>query len=196
VARADVNRSGTAQSESNGPPRFRRAGIVARWKPVHLGHAAALRALCDVAGEALIGIGSSNRYDVRNPFTARETADMIRLVLGRRPGWRLIEVPDLDDGPRWRGLILDLFGSLDVFVTDNAYVASLLRGDYSIVRPVELVPLEARVRVDGTMVRGAMARGGDWRTLVPAEVAGYIDGNGLEERLQREFGAETLAAER
>ena len=170
--------------------------MVARWKPVHLGHAAALRALCDAAGEALIGIGSSNRYDVRNPFTAAETADMIRFVLGRRPGWRLIEVPDLDDGPRWRVMILDLFGALDVFVTDNAYVASLLRGDYSIVRPVELVPPEARVRVDGTMVRRAMARGGAWRTLVPPEVAGYIDGNGLEERLRREFGAETLAAER
>jgi nicotinamide-nucleotide adenylyltransferase len=43
--------------------------MVARWKPVHRGHAVVLRALSDRAEQALIGIGSSNRYDSRNPFT-------------------------------------------------------------------------------------------------------------------------------
>mgnify|MGYP002750839863 CR=1 FL=1 len=57
--------------------RFERIGMVARWRPVHLGHAPILRALCDRATHALIGIGSSNRYDFRNPFTLEETIDMI-----------------------------------------------------------------------------------------------------------------------
>jgi nicotinamide mononucleotide adenylyltransferase len=43
----------------------------------------------------VIGIGSSNRYDVRNPFTPEESADMIRRVLGDRGRYSLIPVPDL-----------------------------------------------------------------------------------------------------
>ena len=173
--------------------RFERIGMVARWRPVHLGHAPVLRALCDRADQALIGIGSSNRYDARNPFTLEETGDMIRLVLAARENYQLIPVPDLDDGPRWRLMILDLFGPLDVFVTANPYVASLLAGDYRLLRPVELVPEEERIAIDGRLVRCAMARGDGWRYLVPPEVAEYLTDRRLDERFRREFGLQTLA---
>jgi nicotinamide-nucleotide adenylyltransferase len=83
-----------------------RIGMVARWRPVHLGQAAVLQALCDRADEALIGIGSANRYNLRNPFTAEETMEMIRLVLDGRDNYTLLPIPDLDDGPRWRKMIL------------------------------------------------------------------------------------------
>ena len=173
--------------------RLERIGTVARWRPVHRGHAPVLRALCDRATEALIGIGSSNRYDVRNPFTLEETAAMIRLVLSSRENYTLIPVPDLDDGPRWRLMVIDLFGSLDLFVTDNPYVASLLAADYRIIRPVELVPEDERIALDGRMVRREMARGDGWRNLVPAKVVDYIVTKRLDERFRHEFGLQTLA---
>jgi nicotinamide-nucleotide adenylyltransferase len=174
-------------------PRVERIGMVARWQPVHLGHAPILRALCDVAGTALVGIGSSNRYNLRSPFRLQETMDMIRLVLPGRENYELIPVPDLDDGPRWRLMILDLFGPLDLFVTDNPYVWSLLAKDYEVIRPVVLVPQEERVAIEGRMVRREMARGGDWQALVPGQVADYIRARGLDERFRRDFGLETLA---
>ena len=172
---------------------FGRLGMVARWRPVHLGQSPVLRALCDRADHALIGIGSSNRYNLRNPFSLEETSDMIRLVLAERENYALIPVPDLDDGPRWREMILDLFGPLDLFVTDNLYVASLLAEDYTITRPVTLVPDDEKVPIDGTMVRWEMARGEGWRQLVPVEVADYIAVHQLDERFRREFGLQTLA---
>jgi nicotinamide-nucleotide adenylyltransferase len=174
---------------------FERVSMVARWRPVHLGQSPVLRALCDHADHALIGIGSSNRYNLRNPFTLEETSDMIRLVLAGRENYTLVPVPDLDDGPRWREMILDLFGLLDLFVTDNPYVASLLTDDYTITRPVTLVPNHEKVPIDGTMVRREMARGDGWRPLVPPEVAEYISLNQLDERFRREFGLGTLALE-
>lgn len=174
-------------------PRFARIGMVARWRPVHNGQAAVLRALCANAREVLIGIGSSNRYNARNPFTLSETEDMLHLVLDGRDNVRVIPVPDLDDGPRWRLMLLDLFGPLDLFVTDNPYVANLLGDDYPLRRPVELVPLNERVRVDGSMVRAAMARGERWQAWVPEKVAEYIQSNGLDVRFRKEFGLETLA---
>ncbi len=169
--------------------------MIARWRPVHLGQAPVLRALCERATVALIGIGSSNRYNVRNPFTADETADMIRLVLADRANYTLIPVPDLDDGPRWRTMVQELFGRLDLFVTDNPYVASLLNDAYQVIRPIVLVPEEDRAPVEGSRVRREMARGDGWRELVPVEVAAYIIKHQLDERFRREFGLETLALE-
>jgi nicotinamide-nucleotide adenylyltransferase len=168
--------------------------MVARWKPVHLGHEPVLRALCDRGERALIGVGSSNRHNLKNPFTFEESVEMIRLALGGRANCEVLPVPDLDDGPRWRTMVAALFGPLDLFVTDNPYVAHLMAPKYCIGRPVDLVPPQERVPLDGTMVRSEMARGSGWREMVPPEVADYIVERGLDERFRREFGLETLAS--
>lgn len=47
-----------------------RLGMIARWQPVHQGNAAVLRGVCGFSEQALIGIGSSNRSDLRKPFPA------------------------------------------------------------------------------------------------------------------------------
>lgn len=185
--------SAAAASEPSAHTRFGRLGMIARWRPVHRGHAAALAALCDRAEHALIGIGSANRYNFRNPFTCDETADMLRLALAGRDNFELIPVPDLDDGPRWRALVVEQFGPLDAFCSDNPYVASLLAADYPIIRPVELVPPEAHVPIDGALVRRAMAHGDGWADLVPPAIADYIRCRGLDARFRREFGLQTLA---
>ena len=188
--------------------------MVARWKPVHLGQAAVLRALCSGAGHVLIGVGSSNRYNVRNPFTFEETESMLRLVLDgiglplrglrdtaatntppTRPAgkYEILPVPDLDDGPRWRVMVKDMFGKLDAFVTDNPYVANLMKDDYRLMRPVDWLDPSEHLRIDGTTVRVMMAKGAKWQDWVPERVAQYIQENKLDERFRREFGLETLA---
>jgi nicotinamide-nucleotide adenylyltransferase len=175
------------------PERFGRLGTVARFKPVHLGHAAVLDTIGAVADDLVVGVGSANRYDVRNPFTAEESTEMVRLVLGERPGLRILPVPDLGHGPRWSAMVAEIFGPLDAFVTANPYVRDLLQGRYRVLHPLTLIPRERHVRVDGTLVRRAMAQGEGWRPLVPPAVAAYLDERGLPARFRREFGLETLA---
>lgn len=175
--------------------RYGRIGTVARWKPVHLGHEAMLVSLLERADHLVIGIGSANKHDARNPFTAAETRDMLERILNGRNNFEIIEVPDLGHGPRWRAQALALYGPLDLFVSENDYVRSLLAPVYPTAIPVRFVPPERRVPVDGTMVRRAMARGGDWRALVPSAVAAYLDERELVTRFRREFGLETLAQE-
>jgi nicotinamide-nucleotide adenylyltransferase len=132
---------------------------------------------------------------MRNPFSFLETVDMIRLVLEGRENYTLLPVPDLDDGPRWSEMVTELFGPLDLFVTANPYVWSLLADKYTLIRPIELIPVDARVAVDGTMVRRSMARGEEWHVWVPGEVADYITTRQLDVRFRREFGLQTLALE-
>jgi len=192
---------------------YYRIGMIARWKPVHIGQVAVLRALCQQSERVLVGIGSSNRYNARNPFTLEETEDMLRLalessgldtqrtLLDHRPphtdsaNIEIVPVPDLDDGPRWRVMVKELFGELDLFVTDNPYVTNLMKDIYQLARPVDLIPPGERVRVDGSMARASMARGERWQDWVPARCVEYIESRGLDERFRREFGLQTLAME-
>ncbi len=176
-----------------GVGQFGTLAIIARWKPVHLGHEAVLRAICRLSDRALIGIGSSNRYDCNNPFTAVESREMIEIVLEDFSNFELLEIPDLDDGPRWREMVISMMPELDYFLTDNPYVASLLADDYRIMRPVELLSPEDRVAVEGRMVRRAMARGDRWEDLLSEDVGAYLRKRGLDQRFRREFGLETLA---
>jgi nicotinamide-nucleotide adenylyltransferase len=184
---------GNVSSSTSAHTTYHRIGMVARWRPVHLGQAAVLEAMGRAAEQCLIGIGSANRYDLRNPFTLGETESMLHLVTGDQPSFRIIPIPDLDDGPGWRQMVYELFGDLDLFLTDNRYVWSLMTGLYPLARPVTLVPPAHRVEVSGTMVRSAMAGGDGWQELVPEKVAAYLVSSRLDKRFRREFGLQTLA---
>lgn len=165
-----------------------RIAMVARWKPVHLGHAAVLRGLSDAGRQVIIGIGSSNKYDARNPFSAAETAAMIGRVLAGRSNYTVIEVPDLGNGPKWRLMVRELCGPLDAFVTANDYVHGLMEEFYPIVHPAALLDPRDRSRLTGTQVRRAMLAGGDdWQKLVPRCIADYLIEQKLLDRFRREF---------
>ncbi|MCA8924443.1 MAG: hypothetical protein KDD82_21715 [Planctomycetes bacterium] len=171
-------------------------GLVCRFKPLHLGHAAILRAACRSGARVKVGVGSANRYDLRNPFTFEETADMLAAYLGPRcDRWEVLRVDDLGHGPRWRAMVAELFGPLELFVSANPYVRELMGSVYPLAHPLELIPAEDRVPVDGTGVRRALARGEAWERLVPPETAQFLAERGLPERFRREFGLETLALE-
>jgi nicotinamide-nucleotide adenylyltransferase len=170
-----------------------RAAIIGRWRPVHEGHAVVLRCLCGVAGQVVVGIGSANRYDWRNPFTLDEVRQMLRCVLDDRHGVEIVALDDLGDGPRWRELVKRVIGPVDVVFTANPYVRHLLAGHYRVEHPVVVVPQDQRAPVEGAMVRRMMARGEAWDRLVPAPVAELIRSRGLAQRFRNEFGLETLA---
>lgn len=175
------------------PARARHIAMIARWKPVHRGHAAVLHALLDHADRVTVGIGSANRHDADNPFSAEETARMIDAALDGRGGYTIVPVDDLGDGPKWARGVVERLGVLDYFVTANAYVRSLLRDTYVVVHPAALVDPARRVKLSGTMVRRAMAEGAAWREMVPAAVAGLMEREGWVERFRLEFGAATRA---
>ncbi len=175
-------------------------GLVGRFKPLHNGGAAMLESICDNADHVLIGIGSSNKYNSRNPFTAEESRGMIDAYLSQRfSNYSFIEVPDFahipeySDGQKWKEYVVGHFGKLDYFVSGNSYVSELLQDKYRIIHTAEKIPSEKRTCLRATTVRMEMAKGCDWKRLVPKEVADYLEKNGLVERFRREFGLETIA---
>ena len=178
---------------------FKRVGVIGRFRPLHIGSANMLDALCECSEHVIIGIGSANRYNVRSSFTTEETKEMIDLYLSNRfSNYEIISIddfghlPEFRDGQRWREEILNKYGTLDMFVAGNAYVLNLLKEWYKTTHPSTLVPPEKRVPISGTMTRIEMAKAGNWEQYVPLAVAAYLKEKGLVERFRKEFGLQTL----
>ena len=153
-----------------------------------------------MADLAIIGIGSSNKYNLRNPFTAEETEQMIRrTVSSEYSNYQIIPIPDYahipeySDGQKWRENIKEEFGELDAFITGNGHVTKLLYNDYQIINPADLIPEAKGFRIRSTEVRVRMAKHENWQDLVPAQVVDYLESNNLVERFRSEFGPQTIA---
>ena len=177
-----------------------RVGFVGRFKPLHNGGYSLLESACKNSDHVLIGIGSCNKYNLRNPFTAEESEEMIRRTLS--PVYSNFEisyvpdfaqVPEFSDGKEWKKYIVDKFGKLDYFISGNDFVRELLADSYPLLQPYEIIPEERKVRLKSTEVRIEMARFGDWESLVPKPVEEYLKQNGIVERFRSEFGIKTLA---
>jgi nicotinamide-nucleotide adenylyltransferase len=169
--------------------------ILGRWQPTHRGHQSALQALCSQFDKIIIGIGSSNIQDFRNPFSFSEVEAMLNLSLAGYSNFEFLPVPDVIDDLIWYQSVSQSFGELKYFVSANPYVKSLLNETYTISHPREFMAPERRVAVSGTVVRREMARGDDWQSLVPKVVAMYIKENQLDERFRSQYGLQTLAME-
>ncbi len=178
-----------------------RVGVIGRFKPLHNGGALMLDALCENADRVIIGLGSSNRYNLRNPFTAEESAGMIQAYLSPRySNYELIPIPDFGhipnfrDGEEWSGYARKELGSLDHFVSGNEYVSDLLKDTYSIIHPAALISPEQYLNIKATEVRLKMARDEHWKLLVPELVVNYLESNDLVNRFRKEFGGQTITA--
>lgn len=177
-----------------------KVGTIGRFKPLHNGAYLMLRTLCENAEEVRIGIGSANKYNLRNPFTADESEAIIREALQDEfSNFKVYKIPDFAhiaeyaDGKKWRQNVREIFGELDLFVTANPYVNQLLREEYKILHPAELIPREKMIRLRATEIRVAIARYDDWQNFVPEKVVSYLEKNGIVDRFREEFGLATLS---
>src|SRR3989344_6572629 len=119
-----------------------KVGLIARFKPLHIGAARMLEAVCSNADYVTIGIGSSNKYNLRNPFTASESEEMVHAFLKNRfSNYNVVHVPDFAhipeyaDGEKWKSYIIENFGDIDFFVSSNPFVTDLLKDSYKIIHP-------------------------------------------------------------
>ena len=171
------------------------AAILGRWQPVHLGHQAALQSLCERFERVTIGIGSSNVTDYRSPFALDHIRAMLHLALDGFSNYRIIPIPDDPDDAAWQQSVRIAFSQPDVLFTANPWVAHLLEDTFPLAHPAAAIPPGRRVKVSGTMVRRALARGAEWQQLLPPPVADYLAAHGLEKTFRARFGLHTLAME-
>jgi len=135
-----------------------------------------------MCSRVVIAIGSSQENNTAdNPFSAAERREMIQRAL---QGVNIIpvfdvafvEVPDMNSDEAWARNIIELAGGAHKLWTGNDDTKRCFAGTGIEIQTIKEVP-----GISATDVRKRMKEGGDWKALVPPEVAAYLgEINGVE----------------
>jgi nicotinamide-nucleotide adenylyltransferase len=158
--------------------------LVGRFQPFHLGHLSAVRQATQGVDELIIVVGSSQRsHEFRNPFTAGERIEMIRLTLIADPKMdehrvMLIPVPDTDLHLLWTYQLDILLPRYNRVYTNDPFTKYLFSE-----RGIKVIQtrMYKRRELSATEVRTRMVQDKDWKSLVSSQTAKFIlDINGVE----------------
>jgi cytidyltransferase-like protein len=101
--------------------------FIGRFQPFHKGHLFALRQALKKFDKVIIGIGSINVLNEKNPFTFEERKRMIKESLKNFKGkYKIIGIPDFPDDLEWKNYCLKK-ANFDVVVTGSAWVKNVLK---------------------------------------------------------------------
>ena len=167
-----------------------KALLLGRFQPLHLGH---LKVITDIVKEAeyiVIAVGSAQySHAPDNPFTAGERHTMIAQTLKARgiENYHLVGIEDIHRYAVWVSHVVSQTPTFDKVYAHNPLSIRLFsEAGYDVVE----LALHEPDRYSGAEVRRRMIHGEDWRSLVPEEVAKYIEEvNGIE-RLRTLAGGE------
>ena len=160
---------------------MRRAIFIGRFQPFHNGHLYGLRHILGEVDEVVIVVAAAQySYTVENPFTAGERIEMIKA--GVREFYDRVYIIPVDNVPsnfEWPRHVLNYVPRVDVVYSNNEFVQLLFRVYGLETRETPLLP-----GVNGSIVRKLIAEDGDWRSLVPGQVARIIYDIGGVERIK------------
>ena len=149
--------------------------FIGRFQPFHKGHLAMVHRILEDHEEVIIGIGSAQySHTGENPFTAGERFEMIKRSLDAEGirDYHIVPIPDTHVHSVWVSHVKSLVPAFDAVVTNSDLVVRLFR-EHGL--KVLSLPLVSREKYSGTEVRRRMQKGGDWKSLVPPAVAGFIE---------------------
>lgn len=157
------------------------AFFIGRFQPFHKGHEHALKELFKRFDRIVIGIGSINISNEKNPFTFEERKKMIKDALKEFKGkYKIIGIPDFFNDSKWANYCMKK-AKFDVVVTGSAWVERCFKGIKPVIKPKFLKPKKYKA----TRIRELIAKNKKWENLVPKAVANYIKKIKGEERIRR-----------
>ncbi len=167
-----------------------RALLLGRFQPLHLGHLKVISDMVEEAEYIVIAIGSAQySHSLDNPFTAGERHTMIARTLRARgiDNCHIAGIEDIHRYAVWVAHVVAQTPNFDVVYAHNPLSVRLFsEAGYDMVE----LSLYEPERYSGTEVRRRMIERGDWQSLVPDEVADFIEEIKGVERLRMLAGGE------
>ena len=157
-------------------PHLPTALFVGRFQPFHNGHLLVVQGMAKLCGKIIIAIGSSQEKDTeKNPYSVSDRREMIQRALQAvniipMKDVQIIDVPDQPKDDEWTKKVLGLSGPVEMVWTGDAKTKECFVAAGVPVKDIKEVP-----GISGEEVRHRIKEGGNWKAIVPPDVASYID---------------------
>lgn len=131
--------------------------VLGRFQPFHRGHRYLVERALEQCGSVIIGVGSANVQDEKNPFTFEERKKQIVEALKKQNYFsRITSIISLDDNPNdgiWLSQLLKKIGKIEVVFGNNEWPNGIFESaGFKVVR----VPLYKRNIYEGTKIRAKL----------------------------------------
>ena len=164
----------------------RRGLFVGRFQPFHKGHLKAVKDILNEVDELIIVVGSPQySHTIENPFTTGERIVMIKRALTAEgvdsSCYWIIPVPDLHIHMVWVAEVIGYTPKFSTVYTNEPLTRRLFIESRFNIKPV---PLHRREEYSSTEIRERILDKKNWKELVPATVAQFIQEIDGPERLR------------
>ncbi|MCK4348318.1 MAG: nicotinamide-nucleotide adenylyltransferase [Thermoplasmatales archaeon] len=144
-----------------------KALYIGRFQPFHNGHLKIIQNFTKKYDEIIIGIGSSQYgHTLENPFTSEERKLMIKKSLDDVDvkNYRIIELPDIHNYPKWVSHVVSIVPDFDVVISNSPLTKRLFsEKGYTL----EETPLYDRKECSGEKIRKKIINDGSWKDALP-----------------------------
>jgi cytidyltransferase-like protein len=110
--------------------KYKKALIVGRFQPFHLGHKYLIDKALEFADTVIIAVGSSNIKDDKNPYSFKTRKSFVQeFIIHEKLNSKVLDIISIEDVPdddEWFGIIEKKVKDIDVVVGDNDWVNGTL----------------------------------------------------------------------
>ena len=147
---------------------YNTALLIGRFQPFHNGHLYLIKKALQKVDKLIIGIGSANIIDERNPYSTNLRQEIIEIVAKEEKlSDKIIQIISLDDfynDKRWLEQIQKKAAKFDLVVGNNEWVNRILeKAGYPILR----IGFYQRFKYEGEKIRQLIREGKKWQDRVP-----------------------------
>lgn len=143
--------------------------IVGRFQPLHPGHIKLIEHAAEKVDILYIGIGSANKRDIKNPFSAFERELMLTWSLSKETlkKVKFFCIDDVSDDEKWLEKLDKTVPKIDTIFSSDSTMTALFNVHLNFKGKVQEIPLEDREMLSGTNMRRMIANGEDYLKHMP-----------------------------
>jgi nicotinamide-nucleotide adenylyltransferase len=155
--------------------KYKKALIVGRFQPFHLGHKYLIDKALEFADTVIIAVGSSNIKDDKNPYSFKTRKSFVQeFIIHEKLNSKVLDIISIEDVPdddEWFGIIEKKVKDIDVVVGDNDWVNGIFEKRKI---PVVNIGYLKRNILTGTEIRKNIKEKKSWEERVPWYLVTYI----------------------
>lgn len=168
----------------------KRLFVPQRTQPVHIGHIHMLEVACNLAEEVVIGIGSANIIDKKNPYYSIEREMMLRKSLEDKglTNYSFVHMPDFNQDKDWikyveQNVKLD---ETTTIVSGNPWVGEVFsQKGYGVIKPEEIIE-DKLIDISATKLRNMIVEeNNEWKKYASTGTIHYFERFGGSDRIAK-----------